>query len=107
MKTILFLLIPVLVDAALQNPCLEPEVGIITQYVVFTNAEGTNYYCAQCTQCAAYAQNCTRYKNAICKEPVAIADDFVLALSSYCVLNVGIGVYYFAWHHKSLLQQYS
>lgn len=93
------------VNGALQNPCLEPEVGVITQYVVFTNAEGTNYYCAQCTQCAAYAQNCTRYKNAICKEPVAIADDFVLALSSYCVLHVGIGVYYVAWHSKTLLQQ--
>jgi hypothetical protein len=104
MKTTSLVLLGLLqcVGAALQNPCLQPEIGVITKYVVFTNAEGTDYYCADCTSCAAYAQNCTRYKNAICKEPIAIADDFVFALTSYCAIHIGIAIYYLVWHHKTI-----
>lgn len=81
----------------LAKPVPPARMGVITQYVVFSNADGTYFYCADCTQCAAYARQCTRYRDAECKEPVATATDFVFPLAAYCVVNVDMAIYHIVW----------
>lgn len=106
-KSLMFMIVATLIcisTAVLQDPCQQTSKEI-TEYVVPLNAEGTDYFCQTCTVCSSYKRYCTLYSDAICKEPVEVAFDFILVISVYSTVSIAVFIYslihYFEKHPKS------